>query len=97
MRSYQSKNRLCYFCADPKCSPLLLSRRTVAGERRAMHDALVFPRVPGPTAMQAMAIIPHDEVVRSPPVAIDEGWLRRPLQQFRQQGAPPLRRPPDDV
>ena len=49
-----------------------------------MHDPAVAA-VPGPAAVRAADVVPHDQVVPPPFVTVDEARLRRPLEQLRQR------------
>ena len=62
-----------------------------------MHDAAMVPAVKRSPAMQAADVVPHDEIVQLPFVAVDELRLCRPLEQLAQQSPALFDRPADDV
>src|SRR5207237_4941804 len=65
----------------------LLDRRHVAGQRRAAHVTDLVAVVEAAGAVHHLAVVPHDDVARSPDVRIHEVGLRRMFRQIAQEHA----------
>src|SRR5689334_7247212 len=70
----------------PAPSGGLLQGRPRVLQRHAPHVAGVLAVLEGPGAMQGAAVVPHDEVVLAPGVAVDEPTLGGVLREVADQG-----------
>ena len=83
--------------AITRSEAVLRSGGAIPGHRRPVHHAPVLRLVPGATAVEHAAVVPHDQIARLPAVCVDQLRMGDGGHQLPEQGARRVRRHADDL